>query len=50
MPAKTDDKYYAADLMSDVLGRGKSSRLYKKLVKEAGIFFFSLSAYVTGSV
>ncbi len=35
--------------MSDVLGRGKSSRLYKKLVKEAGIFS-SLAAYVTGSV
>ena len=49
MPAKTDEKYYATDLMSDVLGRGKSSRLYKKLVKEAGVFS-GLAAYVTGSV
>jgi len=49
MPAKTDEKYYATDLMSDILGRGKSSRLYKKLVKESGIFS-SLAAYVTGSV
>ncbi|MGM0580286.1 MAG: M16 family metallopeptidase [Bacteroidota bacterium] len=49
MPAKTDEKYYATDLMSDVLGRGKSSRLYKKLVKEGGVFS-GLAAYVTGSV
>jgi len=49
MPAKSDEKYYATDLMSDILGRGKSSRLYKKLVKEKGIFS-SLAAYVTGSV
>ncbi|WKK76117.1 pitrilysin family protein [Marivirga salinae] len=49
MPAKNDDKYYATDLMSDILGRGKSSRLYKKLVKEAGVFS-SLAAYVMGSV
>ncbi|WP_296622411.1 pitrilysin family protein [Marivirga sp.] len=49
MPAKTEEKYYATDLMSDILGRGKSSRLYKKLVKETGVFS-SLAAYVTGSV
>jgi zinc protease len=49
MPAKTDEKFYATDLMSDILGRGKSSRLYRKLVKEAGLFS-GLAAYVTGSV
>ncbi|SMG23832.1 zinc protease [Marivirga sericea] len=49
MPAKTDKSYYAVDLMSDILGRGKSSRLYKKLVKEEGVFS-NLAAYVTGSV
>jgi zinc protease len=49
MPAKTDENYYAVDLMSDILGRGKSSRLYKKLVKEEGVFS-GLAAYVTGSV
>ena len=49
MPAKTDSNYYAADLASDILGRGKSSRLYKRLVKDEAIFS-SLAAYVTGSV
>ncbi len=48
MPAKTDQEYYAADLLSDILGRGKSSRLHQKLVKEEAIFS-SLGAYVTGS-
>ncbi|RAK68120.1 M16 family metallopeptidase [Hymenobacter edaphi] len=49
MPARTDDDYYAADLMSDVLGRGKSSRLYQRLVKEQQLFN-SLSASVMGSL
>lgn len=49
MPARTDIRYYTADLLSDVLGRGKSSLLYDKLVKE-GKFFSELSAYVTGSL
>lgn len=49
MPGKTEPGYYATDLVSDLLGRGKSSRLYQKLVKEEAIFS-SLSAYVTGSV
>lgn len=48
MPAKTDPEYYASDLLSDILGHGKSSRLYQKLVKEEAIFS-SLGAYVTGS-
>ncbi|MBK6266490.1 insulinase family protein [Marivirga sp. S37H4] len=49
MPAKTDPAYYASDLVSDLLGRGKSSRLHQKLVKDEAIFS-SLSAYVTGSL
>ncbi len=49
MPAKTDPDYYAADLVSDILGRGKSSRLHQKLVKDEPIFS-TLSAYVTGSL
>ncbi len=48
MPAKKDPEYYASDLLSDILGHGKSSRLYQKLVKEEAIFS-SLGAYVTGS-
>ncbi len=48
MPAKTDSDYFAADLMTDLLGRGKSSRLYERLVKEAKLFN-NVNAYVTGS-
>ena len=49
IPGKFDDRYYAADLTSDILGRGKSSRLYQKLVREKSIFS-SVSASVTGSI
>jgi zinc protease len=48
MEGRMHDSYYAGDLLSDVLGRGKSSRLYQKLVKENSLFN-SISAYVTGS-
>lgn len=37
--------YYASELMSDILGTGKSSRLYRKLVDEQQIFS-SIGAYV----
>ncbi|QNF31731.1 insulinase family protein [Adhaeribacter swui] len=49
MPSRLDDGYYAADLLSDILGRGKSSRLYNALVKEQKIFN-SISASLTGSM
>lgn len=49
MPARTDQSYYSADLISDLLGRGKSSSLYRELVQEQQLFN-SISAYVTGSV
>lgn len=49
MPARTDILYYTADLLSDVLGHGKSSLFYDRLVKEKNIFT-ELSAYVTGSL
>lgn len=48
MPGRKEDAYHVADLLSDLLGRGKSSRLHTKLVKENNIFN-SISAYVTGS-
>ncbi|PIQ19834.1 MAG: peptidase M16 [Cytophagales bacterium CG18_big_fil_WC_8_21_14_2_50_42_9] len=48
MPGRTEPSYYAADLLSDILGRGKSSRLYHELVKKRE-FFNSLSASCTGS-
>ena len=34
MPERKDPGYYVADLISDALGRDKSSRLYVKLKKE----------------
>lgn len=49
MPGKYDDDFYDADLISDVLGRSKSSRLYQSLVKEQKLFS-SINAYVTASV
>ncbi|WP_139925362.1 pitrilysin family protein [Hymenobacter sp. DG01] len=48
MPGRADEGYYAADLLGDVLGRGKSSRLYQRLVKETPLFN-SVSASVMGS-
>ncbi|NJN24548.1 MAG: insulinase family protein [Cyclobacteriaceae bacterium] len=48
MPGRTDKKYVVADLLSDVLGHGKSSPLYQHLVKEEQIFS-NINAYITGS-
>jgi len=48
MPGRNEADYYAADLVSDILGRGKSSRLYSELVKERKLFN-SISASCTGS-
>lgn len=41
--------FYATDLLSDLLGRGQSSRLYQKLVRDKKIFN-SISAYCMGSI
>jgi zinc protease len=49
VPGRYHDDYYAVDLLSDVLGRGKSARLHQKLVKEAKLFN-NISAYSTGSL
>jgi len=49
MPGRFHPDYYAIDLMSDVLTRGQSSRLYQKLVKEKEIFT-SISSFTMGSV
>lgn len=49
MCERNSDLYHATDLLSDVLGRSKSSRLYKKLVEEKRLFS-SIQAYVTGSM
>lgn len=49
MAGKYDEDFQATDLLSDILGRGKSARLYAKLVKERKMFN-SISAYVTASL
>lgn len=49
MGGRYDDDYYAADILSDVLSRGHSSRLYHELVKEKELFT-SISSFVTGTV
>jgi zinc protease len=49
MPARFSDDYYASDLISDIIGREKSSRLYIELVRNKKIFS-SLGSYVTGSL
>lgn len=48
MPARTDADYCAYDLLSDILGTGQSSYLYRKFVVEDRIFT-DLSASVAGS-
>lgn len=49
MPGRFHEAFHAADLLSDVLGRGDSSRLYRTLVKEKNIFN-SISAFTMGSI
>lgn len=49
MPGRFHKDYYAIDLMSDLLGRGQSSRLYQKLVKEKEIFT-SISSFLMSSI
>lgn len=49
MGGRFDENYYAADLLSDVLSRGQSSRLYNQLVKEKEIFT-SISSFVMGTI
>lgn len=45
---RLDKNYYTTDLLADVLGRDKSSRLYQRLVQEKRLMG-SISAYITGS-
>lgn len=49
MPGRAHDDYIALDLLSDLLGRGKSSWLHNSLVKEQKLLT-SINAYVTGSM
>ncbi len=47
MGARNDKSFYAADLLSDILSNGKSSRLEEKLVKEKKLFT-EADAYLSG--
>lgn len=49
VPSRMSDDYRSIDLLSDILGRGKSSRLYQSLVKGKQLFN-SINAYVTGNI
>lgn len=49
MASRLDPRYYATDLITDVLSGGSSSRLYEKLVKEQKLFS-SLDCYHLGSL
>ncbi|GAA4456122.1 pitrilysin family protein [Nibrella saemangeumensis] len=49
MPGRFDSNFYTTDLLSDVLGRGKSSRLYQRLLKQEPIFS-NINAHITSSL
>ncbi|MEO5674451.1 MAG: pitrilysin family protein [Chitinophagales bacterium] len=49
MPARLQEGYYAADMISDILSGGKSGRLYQALVKEQKLFS-EINCYQTGSI
>jgi zinc protease len=49
MPGRFDVDFYALDLMSDILSRGNSSRLYQTLVQKKEIFN-SISSFTMGSI
>jgi predicted Zn-dependent peptidase len=49
MCSRYDEEYQATDLLSDVLSRGNSSRLYKSLIKEKQLFS-DVNAYVNGDM
>ena len=48
MDARNTPGFYEADLISDILANGHSSRLYLRLVKDRHLFS-QIDAYVTGS-
>ena len=49
MPSRSDLGYYASDLISDILSRGNSSRLFRRLLKDEKLFS-EINAYLTGSM
>jgi len=49
MGSRLDEDFYATELLSDVLSRGNSSRLYRSLVQDRQIFS-EVHAYITSSL
>ncbi len=49
MASRTEQGYYVADLITEVLGGGASSRLHQSLIKEKKLFS-QIECYHTGSV
>ncbi len=49
MAGRFNNDFYTTDLISDILSRGQSSRLYNQLVKEKEIFT-SISSFTMGSI
>ncbi|MCB0705029.1 MAG: insulinase family protein [Saprospiraceae bacterium] len=47
--SRQDEEYYAADLLTDILGNGPSSRLYRRLLKEQKLVT-EIDCYLTGSM
>jgi zinc protease len=48
MDKRLTPAYYTADIISDILSNGNSSRLYRRLIVEKGLFS-ELDAYISGS-
>jgi zinc protease len=49
MEGRMHPQYYAADIVTEILGSGQASRLHQRLVKELQLFS-NISCYHTGSV
>lgn len=49
MPGRFEPGFHTTDLLSDMLGRSKSSRLYQKLLRDTPMFS-SVNAYITASI
>ena len=47
--SRMDPAFYGVDLLSDVLGNGPSSRLYRRLLKEQKLFSH-IDCYITASI
>jgi len=49
MVSKNHPDYFVYDMVSDILGNGRSSRLYRNLYKQKK-YFSKIDAYVTGTI